>query len=162
GGPELVGVAIARDELGGSLLPDLVGSGDYGDSRAGGERRPAIRGGVFAGGYVLGKFAGDVGSKWRYSSGVNRALVLAFAGMTAFAQTLAVPLGLDAFVPVPTATPLTREKVELGKRLFFDKRLSLDSTVACATCHDPKLAYTDSRKTAVGIEGRVGERRSPR
>ena len=77
-------------------------------------------------------------------------------------QTLAVPSGLDAFVPVPASNPLTREKVELGKRLFFDQRLSLDNTVSCASCHDPKLAFTDTRKTAVGIMGRTGDRRSPR
>ncbi len=81
---------------------------------------------------------------------------------TTHAQTLSVPLGLDAFVPVPASNPLTRDKVELGKRLFFDKRLSLDNTVSCATCHDPKLAYTDTRKLATGIDGRVGDRRSPR
>jgi cytochrome c peroxidase len=95
---------------------------------------------------------------------VRPAAVLVFTGALALsqAQTLTVPLGLDAFVPVPAANPLTREKVELGKRLFFDKRLSLDQTIACATCHDPAWAYSDQRATAVGIGGLIGERRSPR
>ena len=89
-------------------------------------------------------------------------IALALAAAAAMAQKMVAPLGLDAFIPVPETNPLTPEKVELGKRLFFDKRLSLDNSVACATCHDPKLAYTDTRKVAVGIAGRVGDRRSPR
>ena len=89
-------------------------------------------------------------------------LLIAGCVNAANAQTLAVPLGLDAFVPVPASNPLTREKVELGRRLFFDTRLSVDNTVSCATCHDPKLAYSDTRKLATGIDGRTGDRRSPR
>ena len=88
-----------------------------------------------------------------------RSTLLALATVGAsFAQTLVVPLGLDAFVPVPASNPLTLEKVALGKRLFFDTRLSADHSLSCASCHDPKLAFTDSRKTAVG----GGDRRSPR
>lgn len=63
---------------------------------------------------------------------------------------------------MPPSNPLTREKVELGKRLFFDKRLSSDNSISCATCHDPNLAYSDSRQLAVGVGGREGNRRSPR
>ncbi|HEY7338624.1 MAG TPA: cytochrome c peroxidase [Bryobacteraceae bacterium] len=72
-----------------------------------------------------------------------------------------VPLGLDLFRPVPEDNPLTREKVALGRRLFFDRRLSHDSTVACATCHDPRRAFTDGRTVAVGIRGQVGARNAP-
>ena len=78
------------------------------------------------------------------------------------AQTLPVPLGLDAYVPIPASNPLTREKVELGKRLFFDARLSVDGSISCASCHDPKLAFTDARRTAVGVAGQTGDRRTPR
>jgi cytochrome c peroxidase len=82
---------------------------------------------------------------------------------TAFmAAELPIPMGLDAYLPVPEGNPLTREKVELGRKLFFDTRLSRDHTVSCATCHDPKLAFTDSRKVARGISGHLGERRVPR
>ena len=77
-------------------------------------------------------------------------------------ERLAVPAGLDAYIPVPASNPLTREKVDLGRKLFSDPRLSRDGTVSCATCHDPKLAFTDERPTAVGIAGRAGERRVPR
>ncbi len=46
-------------------------------------------------------------------------------------------------VPVPEQNPQTPEKIELGKKLFFDRRLSGDGTMSCATCHDPEHAYTD-------------------
>jgi len=77
------------------------------------------------------------------------------------ALALRPPLGLDLYMPVPDANPLTPAKVALGRRLFFDKRLSLDGTVACATCHDPKLAFSDGRTVARGIGGAEGVRNSP-
>ena len=77
-------------------------------------------------------------------------------------QTLAVPLGLDAYLPVPETNPLTKEKVDLGRKLFFDARLSRDNTVSCATCHDPALGFTDGRPVGVGVAGRTGPRRVPR
>ena len=77
-------------------------------------------------------------------------LTAALAGSNVVLQP---PLGLDLYMPVPEANPLTRAKVELGRKLFFDKRLSRNYTVACASCHDPRLAFTDGRPTAVD-EGR--------
>ena len=71
------------------------------------------------------------------------------------------PLGLDAFIPVPEANPLTRSKVELGRQLFQDKRLSRDGSVACTTCHEPQRAFSDGRPLAVGVFGRQGRRHSP-
>jgi len=53
-----------------------------------------------------------------------------------------IPLGLDRFLPVPVGNPLTAEKVAKGRQLFFDKRLSRDGTVACASCHDPARAFS--------------------
>jgi len=52
-----------------------------------------------------------------------------------------IPLGLDLYLPVPEENPLTAEKIELGRRLFFDRRLSRDGSVACASCHDPERGY---------------------
>lgn len=46
-------------------------------------------------------------------------------------------------VPVPESNPQTPEKIELGKKLFFDRRLSGDGTMSCATCHNPEEAFTD-------------------
>jgi hypothetical protein len=72
-----------------------------------------------------------------------------------------VPLGLDEFIPVPDDNPSTPEKIELGRQLFFDKQLSRDGTVACATCHLPERAFTDARPVAIGIENRPGRRNAP-
>jgi len=77
------------------------------------------------------------------------------------ALVLRPPLGLDLYMPVPEANPLTPAKIELGRRLCFDKRLSRDGTVACASCHDPKLAFSDGRKVARGINGAEGSRNAP-
>jgi cytochrome c peroxidase len=65
------------------------------------------------------------------------------------------------FVPAPEENPTTAEKAELGRKLFFDKRLSLDGTVACATCHDPHKAFTDQLATSIGIKGQRTERNAP-
>jgi len=65
------------------------------------------------------------------------------------------------FVPAPEDNPTTDEKASLGKKLFFDKRLSLDGTVSCATCHDPKKAFTDQLTTSIGIKGQRTERNAP-
>ncbi len=77
-------------------------------------------------------------------------------------QPLPPLLGLDAYLAVPAENPLTMRKSELGKRLFFDKRLSADGSVSCAVCHEPERAFTDSRRVAVGAFGRVGTRRVPK
>ncbi|HYL39654.1 MAG TPA: cytochrome-c peroxidase [Bryobacteraceae bacterium] len=71
------------------------------------------------------------------------------------------PLGMDLYMPVPPTNPLTQEKIALGRRLFFDKRLSRDGTLSCSTCHDPKLAFSDGRAVARGISGAQGTRNAP-
>jgi cytochrome c peroxidase len=55
---------------------------------------------------------------------------------------------------------LTREAVELGRFLFYDKTISSDSTVACASCHQQKHNFTDPRRFSVGVKGRQGTRNS--
>jgi cytochrome c peroxidase len=59
---------------------------------------------------------------------------------------------------VPADNPMTWEKVELGRHLFFDPRLSGDGSVACATCHQPELAFTDGRSQAKGIQNHIHPR----
>ena len=78
------------------------------------------------------------------------------------AAIVAVPLGLDQLSPAPAENPLEPGRVKRGRELFFDKRLSRDGTVACATCHDPARGFADGAARAVGIGGQVGPRRSPR
>ncbi|MDX1984765.1 MAG: cytochrome c peroxidase [Bryobacteraceae bacterium] len=82
--------------------------------------------------------------------------------LLAAADRPVIPLGLDAFLPIPEDNPMTAEKVALGRRLFFDKRLSRDGSVACATCHEPEKAFSDSRPLAIGVRGQKAARRSPR
>ena len=72
-----------------------------------------------------------------------------------------VPLGLDLYRPIPEDNPITPEKVALGKRLFSEVLLSRDRSLPCASCHDPKRAFTDGKPTAVGVFGRQGERNVP-
>jgi cytochrome c peroxidase len=55
---------------------------------------------------------------------------------------------------VPTNNPLTVEAVELGRRLFYDPRLSTNGKVSCSTCHVQRLAFTDGRRTGVGVSGK--------
>jgi cytochrome c peroxidase len=62
---------------------------------------------------------------------------------------------------VPVDNPQTPEKIALGETLFFDGRLSIDGTVACSTCHDPALAFTDGQPVSIGVKGRAGQRNSP-
>ncbi|MBI4472552.1 MAG: cytochrome-c peroxidase [Acidobacteria bacterium] len=94
---------------------------------------------------------------------VGRLLLgLAFT-LTLAAQAPAIQpsLGLDIYMPVPETNPLTREKVALGRKLFFDKRLSRDGALACASCHEPDRAFSDGRAVARGIHGAVGTRNAP-
>lgn len=74
------------------------------------------------------------------------------------------PLDIPAHfppMPVPDDNPMYRDKVELGRELFFDPILSVDSTVACVNCHLPQYAFTDQTVVSRGVEGRLGFRNSP-
>ncbi len=64
-------------------------------------------------------------------------------------------------VPIPASNPQTAAKIELGRRLYFDTRLSGDGTLSCASCHSPALGWTDGRSTSKGIDGQVGHRNDP-
>jgi cytochrome c peroxidase len=64
-------------------------------------------------------------------------------------------------VPIPADNPQTRAKIDLGKMLFFDKRLSGDNSMSCATCHDPEKGYSDGRKRSIGFGGKELGRHSP-
>ncbi len=57
--------------------------------------------------------------------------------------------------------PLTRAKIELGRQLYFDTRLSSDNTVSCASCHAPDEGFGKHTKTGLGIKGQLGGRNSP-
>ncbi len=77
---------------------------------------------------------------------------------------VSLPLGLDAgkdAIFIPQDSPLTRAKIELGRQLYFDKRLSSDSTVSCADCHHPNHGYGFDTPFGVGVSGQTGNRNSP-
>ena len=64
-------------------------------------------------------------------------------------------------VPTPIDNPQSLAKIALGRQLFFDKRLSIDGTIACASCHDPQKAFTDQLPKSRGIKGQLSERNAP-
>ncbi len=59
---------------------------------------------------------------------------------------------------VPENNPMSREKVELGRHLFYDRRLSADGSMSCATCHLQARAFTDGRAVSPGVNGEKGSR----
>lgn len=68
---------------------------------------------------------------------------------------------LAAVPPIPEDNTMTPVKVELGKMLFFDPRLSSSGVVSCATCHNPSFAFTDRVSRALGHNHQVGPRNTP-
>ncbi len=64
-------------------------------------------------------------------------------------------------IKIPSDNSMTRAKIELGRQLYFDKRLSADSTVSCADCHHPDEGYARHTQFGVGIDGQEGGRNSP-
>jgi cytochrome c peroxidase len=75
-------------------------------------------------------------------------------------EVLTPPLGLPP-VPWPEDNPYSQKKAELGRLLYFDKRLSSDGTVSCATCHTIPRAFSDPNNISIGIHNRKGTRHAP-
>jgi len=74
------------------------------------------------------------------------------------------PAGFDPILwraLIPEDNPMTPERVALGRKLYFDKRLSDDDSVSCATCHDVTRGFTDQRPASEGIGGQLGKRNAP-
>ncbi|MDP7018644.1 MAG: cytochrome c peroxidase [Pirellulaceae bacterium] len=76
------------------------------------------------------------------------------------ADEIKLPQGIKR-MRVPADNPFTQAKADLGKLLYFDKRLSVDDTVSCASCHDPKKGWSNGERFATGVEGQKGGRSAP-
>jgi len=92
---------------------------------------------------------------------IKALVVVAWAPWDLTDTRVRIPLGLDAYMPIPEDNPLSPQRADLGRRLFFDPILSRNRQAACATCHDPNRAFTDGRRVAVGVFGRQGDRNAP-
>jgi cytochrome c peroxidase len=78
--------------------------------------------------------------------------------------TVKLPLGLSlgqSQIKGLDKNPMTLAKIELGRQLYFDTRLSADNTVSCASCHHPQEGFSRHTATGVGIDGQKGGRNSP-
>ena len=73
---------------------------------------------------------------------------------------LELPPGFPA-PPLNTDNPLTQASVELGRKLFFERRLSKDALISCGSCHIPERAFSDTVPLSIGVHGTVGLRNSP-
>lgn len=71
-----------------------------------------------------------------------------------------VPVGFPP-LSIPDDNALTDFRVLLGKKLFFDTRISGDGTVSCGSCHKPEFAFADNQAVSLGVEGRIGFRNAP-
>jgi cytochrome c peroxidase len=87
------------------------------------------------------------------------ALLAVVAGL---GVALAAPAGSGRPPPrAPADNPTTPAKVELGRRLFYDADLSIDGTMACATCHEQRRGFADGNRTRPGVHGDPGRRNVP-
>lgn len=105
--------------------------------------------------------------------GLLGALVLAIVSLDHnLARSASEPLIVDGMAvpdigPLPTTVPIPpgnlnyKAKVELGKQLYFDGRLSKNGAISCAFCHNPGTGFADPRQTSIGINGGVGGRQAP-
>ncbi len=85
---------------------------------------------------------------------------LAFLGFGARARVMAL-YRPPPLIPFPADNPFSAAKADLGRALFFDKRLSGSGTMACASCHQPEHGWTDGRPKAIGDGGQEMSRRAP-
>lgn len=83
------------------------------------------------------------------------------AALSLFGTTPAQAEALPSQPPIPKDNPMTPAKIELGKQLYFDPRLSKTGTVSCNSCHDVTAGGVDGTRVSTGIEGKQGGRNAP-
>ncbi len=125
-------------------------------------------GGVLAGGLVWSLFAAadspPLKPQGKHGDASAEQQLAEFDKLKLPQDVTKAPAGLDAVVwaaYVPEDNQMTPQRVELGRKLFFDTRLSPDNSVACATCHDVTRGFTDQRPVSEGIKGQLGKRNAP-
>lgn len=102
--------------------------------------------------------------KWKLSSGI---MVLMLAGGVAWGKDDVMSLAQATFKPVPAKSPVLKNnpftpgKIELGKMLYFDPRLSSSELISCNTCHNVGLGGVDIQETSVGHGWQKGPRNAP-
>lgn len=105
--------------------------------------------------------AGRVRTMARGARTAVTAVLLAAAALLLGAAGSAWQWSLPQWVPppaVPADNPMSAAKVELGRHLFYDTRLSADGAMSCATCHEQARAFTDGKAVSKGVNGEVGAR----
>ncbi len=98
-------------------------------------------------------------------------IALRLVALAALLISVASPVHAQSYVwslpawlpppPVPADNPMSVAKVELGRRLFFDQKLSGPSYISCSSCHMPEHAFSDPRHPSVGVTGGKIRRRAP-
>lgn len=105
---------------------------------------------------------------WKFAEALLVSLPATLCGCHAVPS--ARPTGRPVAITVPTGLPPvhlrsedqpTAQSIALGRRLFYDKRLSGDNSIACASCHRPELGFKDSQPLSVGVGGTRGRRHAP-
>ena len=96
----------------------------------------------------------------RFICGWTLLSLLAAGAAAEESLVIEAPAGLKK-VPVPADNPPSAAKIELGKQLYFDPRLSRDNTVSCASCHAPDKGWSNGERFATGIKGQKGNRSAP-
>lgn len=91
----------------------------------------------------------------------KRISMVVFLGMSWVSFEAGALEALPKTPPIPRDNPITAAKVELGKKLYFDPRLSKTGTVSCNSCHNVMLGGEDNRSTSFGIQGLKGGRSAP-
>ena len=126
-----------------------------------------LLGGVLAGGLVWSLFAADSSPRTPQGKHGDASAEQQLAELQKLklpADVTRAPAGLDPVVwaaYIPADNQMTPQRVELGRKLYFDTRLSPDNSVSCATCHDVTRGFTDRRAVSEGIKGQLGKRNAP-
>ena len=109
------------------------------------------------------------GVAWALSTGPHGAMPLdeqqKLLDKVLAAPAAGVPRGIDGIawtsIYIPADNVPNPDRIALGRKLYFDTRLSKDGTLACATCHDISRGFTDRRSVSEGIRDQLGKRSSP-